>query len=78
MTQRKSATAPILTAVIAVVVFLLPASYVLSIGPAYRAYSYDRLDWETYERVYFPLLVVARASPAFADLLAAYGDWWAQ
>ena len=62
---------------LAVVLFFLPALYVLSCGPAVALMSRGHLSEEGFEIIYYPLSAAANSSPWIGNILESYADLWA-
>lgn len=62
--------------VITLLVAVLPVLYVLSIGPVMWYYEYELRNPAWIDLVYWPLLELYKASPAFAWFLDQYMHWW--
>jgi hypothetical protein len=72
--RRKSAAAPLVAAFFLTV--MLPLCYVLSIGPASRLVSRERLDPKVHGVIYAPLFWCRSRSTAFEQFLEGYVDLW--
>jgi len=64
---------PIL-AILVLVLVLAPAIYVASLGPAVWLYEHQYVAPRVLVVVYWPLELLAQASPAAGDLLEWYGN----
>jgi len=71
--EQKAATGPLVAAILLAVV--LSVCYVLSIGPASRLVSRERLNLRVYKVVYAPLFW-CRRSKVCNQLLESYVDLW--
>ena len=60
-----------------VVLFFLPALYVLSCGPAVALMSRGYLSEEVFAIVYYPLTIAANSSDWISNILESYADLWA-
>jgi hypothetical protein len=60
-----------------VVLFFLPALYILSCGPAVALMSRGYLSEGVFEVVYYPLSVAANSSDWISTILESYADLWA-
>ena len=60
-----------------VVLFFLPALYVLSSGPAVALMSRGYLSEGAFRIAYYPLFVAARSSDWIANILESYANLWA-
>jgi len=58
-----------------IVVVLLPASYVLSLGPAIWLYQHDYLP-DNYGLAYWPLERLCEICPPIGDALRWYANLW--
>ena len=60
-----------------VVLFFLPALYVLSCGPAVALASRGYLSEEIFDIVYYPLILASDSSDWINNLLESYANLWA-
>ncbi len=60
-----------------VVLFVLPALYILSCGPAVALMTRGYLSEEAFRIAYYPLFVVAHSFSWLRDPLEWYADLWA-
>ena len=61
---------------LALVLFILPALYVLSCGPAVALMSRGYLSEEVFEILYYPLSAAANISGWIGNILESYADLW--
>ena len=61
-----------------VLLFLVPISYVLSIGPASRLLRLKRIDSETYETIYAPMCWAATDSAGNQTLFGELIGWYCE
>jgi hypothetical protein len=74
MTERKSATAPLL--VVAGTAFFLLVLYVFSWGPAYGQMQHGRIADAAFDTFYWPLIAAGERVPWIKKVLNDYGSYW--
>lgn len=62
---------------VVVVLFFLPALYVLSCGPAVALMTRGYLSGEVFDIAYYPLTVAANSSDWISNILESYAGLWA-
>ena len=55
---------------------LLPALYLLSIGPAFRLLGRGRIPEAAIEQAYYPILWLGQHNDTFSVIMGWYADLW--
>ncbi len=62
----------------AVILIVIPAIYVLSIGPAFRIKRAGYISFKAFISVYWPVTNLALKSKTSTALLVRYLGWWSK
>jgi hypothetical protein len=73
-TDTKRSGGGVALAIVVLVLVVLPGIYVVSLGPAVWLHDHQFIAPRVLVVVYWPLEMLAQASPAARDLLTWYGD----